>query len=47
MQHLESCLLSAKADRVLCQLVMFFLDVTTTGNGEPGARSGERKSGNE
>ena len=32
--------LTAEADRVLCQLVMFFLHVTKTGNGEPGAGNG-------
>ena len=32
--------LTAEADRVLCQLVMSFLHVTKTGNGEPGAGNG-------
>ena len=30
----------AASDRVLCQNVMFFLHVTKTGNGEPGAGNG-------
>ena len=41
--------LTAEADRVLCQLVMFFWMLLKRGTGsrERGAGSGERKSGNE